>query len=127
MDEKKKILSVEDDAFLRDLLAQKFSSENFHMLYAKTGEEALELAEKELPDIILLDIVLPNMTGFEVLEKLRANTATANIPVVFLSNLGQQSDLDKAVALGAKEFIVKANFSLEEIVKKVKGHLGIEN
>ena len=119
----KKILSVEDDAFLRDLLAQKFSGQSFTMFYAQNGEDALVIAEKEQPDLILLDIILPTMTGFETLEKLRANPATANIPVVFLSNLGQQSDIDKATALGAKEFIVKANHSLEEIIEKVKRHL----
>lgn len=119
----KKILSVEDDAFLRDLLAQKFSSQHFKMFYAQNGEDALVIAEKELPDLILLDVILPTMTGFETLEKLRANPLTTNIPVLFLSNLGQQSDLDRAKALGAKEFIVKANHSLEEIIEKVKIHL----
>jgi len=119
----KKILSVEDDAFLRDLLAQKFSSQHFKMYYAQNGEEALAIARKEAPDLILLDVILPTMTGFEVMEKLQEDPLTQSIPVIFLSNLGQQSDLDKAHNLGAKEFIVKANHSLEEIIEKVKYHL----
>lgn len=119
----KKILSVEDDAFLRDLLAQKFSSEEFNVSYATTGEEALEIAKTEKPDLILLDIVLPSMTGFEVLENLKQNPETQNIPVIFLSNLGQRTDIEKGQELGAVDFIIKANHSLEEIVEKVKQQL----
>ncbi|MDZ7726294.1 MAG: response regulator [Candidatus Campbellbacteria bacterium] len=118
--DKKKVLAVEDDLFLKELLAGKLSDDEFDVSYAATGEDALELADSEKPDIILLDILLPGMSGFEVLEKLKADEGTKDIPVVILSNFGQTEDIEKGKSLGAVDFLVKANNSLDAIVEKVR-------
>jgi len=89
-------------------------------LYASNGDEALALAATEMPDIILLDILLPGMSGYDVLEKLKSDTATKHIPVVILSNFGQKEDIAKGKALGAVDYLVKANNSLDAIVAKVR-------
>ncbi len=119
----KKILIVEDDTFLMSLLARKLSSKGYKLSIAKDGVQALEVTKNEKPDTILLDILLPNMNGFEVLEKIKASDDTKNIQVIMLSNLGQQTDIDKALKLGASQFLVKANTSPDEIVTKIEGIL----
>jgi len=116
----KKVLAVEDDLFLKELLAGKFPDDEFNVLYASNGDEALALAATEMPDIILLDILLPGMSGYDVLEKLKSDTATKHIPVVILSNFGQKEDIAKGKALGAVDYLVKANNSLDAIVAKVR-------
>jgi len=115
-----KVLIAEDDVFLRDLLSQKLSKEAFSVFYANNGAEAVELAKKEIPDVILLDIIMPGMNGFEALEKIKADDTTKHIPTVFLSNLGQEEDIRRGQELGAIEFLVKANYSLDAIVKKIQ-------
>ena len=115
-----KILAVEDDNFLRDLLARKLGHENAEFITAVDGENALKILETETPSIILLDLILPGMDGFEVLTKIKENPKTKDIPVVILSNLGQESDIQKAKQLGAAEFLVKANFSIDEVIGKIK-------
>ncbi|MDQ3076889.1 MAG: response regulator [bacterium] len=119
----KKILIVEDDTFLMSLLARKLSSKGYKLSIAKDGLQALEVTKNEKPDTILLDILLPHMNGFEVLEKLKASDDTKNIQVIMLSNLGQQTDIDKALKLGASQFLVKANTTPDEIVTKIEGIL----
>lgn len=115
-----KILTVEDDLFLKELLAGKLADDEFDVAYASNGEEALALAASENPDIILLDILLPGMSGYEVLEQLKANENTASIPVLILSNFGQPEDIEKGKSLGAEDFLVKANNSLDAIVERVR-------
>lgn len=115
-----KILTVEDDLFLKELLAGKLTDDEFDVSYASSGEEALALASSESPDIILLDILLPGMSGYEVLEKLKSNEDTASIPVLILSNFGQPEDIEKGKSLGAVDFLVKANNSLDAIVERVR-------
>jgi len=115
-----RILIVEDDNFLRDLLARKLTHEKYDLLVAANGEEGLELAKNEHPSIILLDLILPGMDGFEVLTAIKADPNTANIPVIILSNLGQESDIDKAKKIGADEFLIKSNFSIDEVVAKMR-------
>jgi CheY-like chemotaxis protein len=88
------------------------------VVHAGDGKEALRKAHDEEPDIIMLDIILPGMNGFEILEKLKSDETLADIPVAFLSNLGQKEDVEKGKKLGAVDFIVKANHSLDEIVKR---------
>lgn len=119
-DKKFKILAVEDDNFLRDLLSRKLGKENSEFITAIDGEEALKILETETPSIILLDLVLPGIDGFEVLKKIRENPRTKDIPVVILSNLGQDSDIEKAKSLGANDFLIKANFSIDEVIEKIK-------
>lgn len=113
---KPKVLIVEDDKFLRELAAQKLTKEGFDLSAAMDGEQGIALAEKVIPEVILLDILLPGIDGFEVLKRIRANAALKGARVVMLSNFGQTEDLEKAKALGADRFLVKANFTLDEII-----------
>lgn len=112
------ILLVEDDTFLIDILVQKFKSDGYSVIHAGDGETALKKVHENNPDLIFLDIILPGMNGFEVLKKLKDDDTIGNIPVAFLSNLGQKEDIEKGKRLGAVDFIVKANHSLDEIVDK---------
>jgi len=112
------ILLVEDDTFLIDILVQKFQSDGYEVIHAGDGETALEKAHENEPDLIFLDIILPGMNGFEVLKQLKDDEKIKDIPVAFLSNLGQKEDIEKGKRLGAIDFIVKANHSLEEIVDR---------
>ena len=115
---------VEDDALLSDLVARKFTSLNFDMVYAPSGEDALEkIAHDEKPQLILLDIRLPGIDGFEVLRTLKANPDTAKIPVIVFSNFGEDSDVEKARELGAEQFIVKISLTLDQLVDVVKESL----
>ena len=113
------ILLVEDDKFLIDILIQKFESGGFNVIHAGNGEDALQKANDNQPDVILLDIILPGMNGFEVLKRLN-DSPVQGTPVAFLSNLGQKEDIEKGKKLGARDFIVKANHSLDEIVDKTR-------
>jgi DNA-binding response OmpR family regulator len=115
-----KLLIVEDDKFLRDLAVQKLSKEAFQLSAAMDGEQGIAMAEKELPTVILLDILLPGIDGFEVLRRIRANPALEKTSVAMLSNFGQREDIEKALGLGADQFFIKANYTLDEIVEEVK-------
>jgi DNA-binding response OmpR family regulator len=118
------ILIVEDDKFLRELLVRKLENEGFKIVRAIDGEEALKKIKEELPQLILLDLVLPGIDGFEVLRRIKGDPATSKVPVIILSNLGQREEVEKGIQLGANDYLVKAHFTPEEIVKKVKGVLG---
>lgn len=115
-----KILIVEDDKFLRDLIVQKLKREGFATSEAVDGEEGLKIAKDKRPDIILLDLILPGLDGFEVLRQIKSDNSTASIPVIVLSNLGQKEDMDRAIAGGAEAFMVKAHFTPGEIIAKIK-------
>ena len=117
---KPKLLIVEDDKFLRDLATKTLEKQYLQVIAAVDGEQGIALAEQELPDIILLDILLPGLDGFEVLKRARANPALAKTKIAMLSNFGQREDIEKALKLGADKFFVKANFTLDEIVSEVK-------
>ena len=117
------LLMVEDDKFLRDLIVQKLIREGFKMKEAVDGEEGLKMVREERPDLILLDLILPGLDGFEVLKRLKADAASKDIPVIVLSNLGQKEDMDRAMAAGAEAFMVKAHFTPGEIVAKIKATL----
>lgn len=118
------VLVVEDDKFLRELLVRKLFGEGFTIESAIDATGAFDILSKWKPDIILLDLILPGEDGFSILEKIKKNKDTAPIPVVILSNLGQQEDIDRAMALGAMDFMVKANFTLDEIIGKITKALG---
>jgi DNA-binding response OmpR family regulator len=120
---KTRVLIVEDDIFLRDLLAQRLNKENLHLIHATDGESAVTLALSEDPDIILLDINLPGMNGFEALEKIKEDAKASLTPVIFLSNFGHQEYIDKGRELGAVDFLVKADNSLDQIVDRIKSVL----
>lgn len=115
-----KVLMIEDDKFLCDLAAKKFSKEGFHVLVAMEGRRGIELAEKELPDVVLIDILLPGLDGFEVLKRLRRNPSFDNTRLIVLSNYGQAEELEKARALGADQFLIKADFTLDDILDAIK-------
>lgn len=119
-----KVLVVEDDKFLRELLVRKLYSEGFTVESAIDAGGAFEILNKFTPNIILLDLILPGIDGFEILSRIKKNNALAGVPVIILSNLGQKEDIDRAMSLGATGFMVKANFTLDEIVNKVRKILG---
>lgn len=119
----KKIVIVEDDNFLMELMARKLTVEDFDVVSAFNGEEGLKKIKEEMPDFVLLDLILPGIDGFEVLENIKKDEKTASIPVVILSNLGQKDDIEKGFRLGADDFLVKAYFTPGEIVEKIRGIL----
>jgi DNA-binding response OmpR family regulator len=115
-----KILLIEDDPFLLSMYSTKFEIEKFNVLVADDGEKGLALAFKELPDIILLDILMPKMNGFEVLENLKASKDTRDIPVILLTNLNQKDEIEKGLSIGADDYLIKAHFMPSEVVEKIK-------
>jgi DNA-binding response OmpR family regulator len=115
----RRVLLAEDDRFLRKAAEAALKRQGFTVLPAVDGEEALRVARAEIPDIVLLDLIMPKLQGFEVLRALKADPATASIPVIILSNLGQDSDVKQAMEAGAVGYFVKANLSLQDLVKRV--------
>lgn len=120
---KRKILIVEDDQFLVKIYQTKLEKEGFEINIALDGEEGLQKTTGFKPDLILLDLILPKMNGFEVLKKLKENPATKNIPVIVLSNLGQESDVKQGMELGAVDYLIKSDHSISEIIEKIKKEL----
>jgi len=116
----KRIMIAEDDQFLANAYRVKLERENFEVSIVYQGKELLDKVEDFKPHLILLDLVMPLMDGFEALKALKANKSTESIPVLITSNLGQQTDLDKSMKLGAVDYIIKSNVSLKDIVKKIK-------
>lgn len=116
------VLLVEDDSFLRDICSKKLAKEGFTVHEAIDGSQALEGVVKIKPDIVLLDIILPAIDGFQILNEIRGNAdkKVAKVPVIMLSNLGQEDDIKKALDAGANDYMVKAHFTTEEIVGKIK-------
>ncbi len=120
MNQKNKVLLIEDDLSLLKIYSNKLKINQFDVSVATTGDEGLRKAQVEKPNIILLDLILPGKDGFLVLEELKKNAETEKIPVVILSNLGQKSDIEKGRALGAVDYLVKADESLVDLVEKIK-------
>jgi len=122
-EDKKKILIVEDDEFLRSLAAKRLSKEGLLVKDAVDGDAALSAIRAEKFDLILLDLLLPGTDGFAVLEQSRAIENGREVPIVVFSNLGEKSDIERAKKLGANDFLVKANFTLDDIVAKIQSIL----
>jgi len=120
----KKILFVEDESTLQKTFGEILKQEGYEMIPALDGEIGLRLAKTKKPDLILLDLILPKVHGFEVLKKLKEDNETKDIPVIVLTNLEGIGDVDKAIELGATTYLVKANYSLEEVIEKIKKALG---
>jgi len=120
---KSKVLIIEDDRFLLKLYADKLQREGFEVLSSLTGEEGLNKISAEKPDLIILDLILPGKNGFEVLSELKLNPGTKDIPVIILTNLGQEADVKKGLELGADTYLVKTDFSLSQLPEVVKGVL----
>ncbi len=117
----KKILIVEDDRFLRELISKKLDAEEeYNIVQAVDGESAIKKIGEEDPDLVLLDLILPGIDGFEVLSRVKNNPELMDTPVVILSNLGQKEEVDKGLELGAIDFLIKAHFTPGEIIKKIK-------
>lgn len=114
------ILLVDDDEFLSNIYKTKFEMEKFKVYQAEDGGEALTMVKRKKPDVILLDVLMPKMDGFTVLEKLKQSEKTKNIPVILHTNLGQKEDVEKGFSRGAVDYIIKAHFKPSEIVDKVK-------
>ena len=117
---KTKILIVEDDNFLVEMYTTKFELEGFDVISAEDGKKGLEMVSREKPDIILLDILMPVMDGFAVLDALKKDKTTADIPVILLTNLGQKDDVKKGFEKGAVGYLIKAHFMPSEVVEKIK-------
>lgn len=116
----KKILIIEDDKFLRELITQKLIKEGYDIIEAADGEKGIKSVKKEKPDLILLDLILPGIDGFEVLAKIKENPVLSQIPVIILSNLGQKDDIERGLKIGAVDYLIKAHFTPGEIIEKVK-------
>jgi two-component system sensor histidine kinase/response regulator len=116
----KKILIIEDDAFLGDALTQKLKNEGFEAVLVRDGLEGFEAIKSAKPDLILLDIILPKMNGYEILEAKQKDSSIAGIPVIIVSNSGQPVEINRALALGVKDYLVKAQFDPEEVLVKVR-------
>lgn len=123
--EKKKILIVEDDGILQKALQEYLLAEGFETLSALNGEEGVNIAKEKKPDLILLDIILPKMDGYEVLKTVKLDDVTKNIPIIILTNLGSLNDVEKALELGATTYLIKADYKLEEVANKIKEILNI--
>lgn len=117
--DKKKILLIEDDPFIAEMYAIKFKEE-FDFDVASDGEKGLQKLAEKRPDLILLDIIMPKMDGFEVLQKIKSDQNLSLIPVVLLTNLGQKENIKKGLQMGAIDYIIKAHFTPSEVVEKVK-------
>ena len=117
------VLIVEDDAFLRRLLVEKMGKSGFTVAEATNGTEVFDYLKTTMPDVILLDLMMPDTDGFEVLQKIKASPTTQNTPVIVLSNLGEKENIEKAMSLGAVDYMVKAHFVPDEIVTKVQSIL----
>jgi DNA-binding response OmpR family regulator len=119
------VMIIEDDKFLReDLYGRKLRAAGFTVESAEDGDTAFRMLATMIPDIVILDLVLPGMDGFEILQKIREGEKTKDVPVIIVSNLGQQEDVDKAMELGATDFMVKANFTLDEIASRIRSIIG---
>lgn len=120
----KRVLIVEDDRFLRRACQKRLEQQGYVVLTAQDGEEALQVARAEIPDLILLDLLMPKLTGLEVLRVLRQDAATRDIRVLVLSNSSRQGDVDTIRDLGIEGYCVKANLSLADLSERVKELLG---
>ena len=116
---KARILLVEDDSFLSSMYVTKLTMSGYDSIVAADGQEGFTKAQQEKPDLILLDIILPKMDGFEVLEKVKKDENTKDIPVVLLTNLGQKEDIDRGLKLGADDYLIKAHFTPSEVMGKI--------
>ncbi len=120
----KKILLVEDEEIIIDLLQRKLQKEGYEVSVARDGEEGLKVMREVKPDLILLDIVMPKMGGFEVMEEMAKEPDLKKIPVIVISNSGQPVELDRAQELGAKDWLIKTEFDPQEVIDKVVKQIG---
>jgi len=128
MAKRNKILLIEDEVYLIKIYGNKLKMSGFDVSVATTGDEGLHKVMTDKPDLILLDLILPaGKDGFQVLEEIKKNPSTKKTPVIILSNLGQQSDIESCMSLGAVDYLVKADVSLPNVVEKIKKYLSPAN
>ena len=120
----KKIIIIEDEEVLLELLQKKLIQEGYQVDAARDGQEGLKKIKEDKPDLILLDIVMPKMGGFEVIKQVNQDEGLKNIPIIIISNSGQPVELDRAKELGVRDWLIKTDFDPEEVVTKVKKQLG---
>jgi len=118
--QKVKIVLIEDDVFLAGMYVTKLELEGYEVKLASDGEKGIKAVEEEMPELVLLDIILPKVSGFEVLKHLKGNADTKKIPILLLTNLGQRDDVSKGLKLGAEDYLIKAHFMPSEVVDKIK-------
>lgn len=116
----KKILFIEDESALQKTFEDMLKSQEYEMISATDGEIGLRLAKTKNPDLILLDLILPKLAGLDVLKQLKQDSKTKNIPVIILTNLEDMENIEKALSLGAMTYLVKASYTLEEVLEKIK-------
>jgi CheY-like chemotaxis protein len=114
------ILIIEDDKFFRDLVSKKLENSGFEVILAADSKETFALLEEKIPSLIISDLILPGLDGFELISMIKKDEKTKGIPLIVLSNLGQKDEIEKAMSLGAIDFLVKVNFTPDEIVNKIK-------
>ncbi len=115
----KRVLIIEDDSFLQGLESSKLKKEGYEVIVTDNGEEAMQKINEPNIDIILLDLMLPNFDGFDILKKIRETENLSKTPVIVFSNLSEEKDIDKAKTMGATDFMIKSNFTLDELTEKV--------
>ncbi len=120
---KKKVLVIEDDKSMQGIYKTKLQQEGYEVIQALDGEEGVKKSKTEKPDLIILDLILPKIDGFEVLKKIKANKKTSGISVIILSNLGQKEDLEKGLALGADDYLIKAMHPITDVLLKIRKQL----
>lgn len=123
MDKQKTILVAEDDTLYASVYQNKLTKEGYNVVVVGDGAQAVKKASELMPDLILMDLIMPEMDGFTALEKIKSGSDTKGIKVVVMSNLGQDSDIKRAKDLGAEEYFVKANISIQELVEKIEQYI----
>lgn len=117
---KKTIILIDDEKYITDLYSKKFLQEGFNVFTANNGRDGIKLIKIYKPDLILLDIVMPQCDGFTVLKEIKSETETKNIPVIVLTNLGSETDKKEAINLGAGDYVIKVNFTPAQMAEKIK-------
>ncbi len=123
MADKKTIMLVEDDTFVSDIYQTKLEQEGYAVQVAENGLEAMKLLEKGVPDLVLLDIVMPYMDGMEVLKKMKDDERWKNIPVILLTNLSEREKVEEGLGVGANDYLIKSHFTPSEVIEKIKSLL----
>ena len=127
MEAQKSILLIEDEKFLNQLLKNRLQKEGIKVTIAFNGEEGLKFLRSEKFDLILLDLILPRISGFELMEIISADPSIKSSPIIIISNLGQETDIAKGKCLGAIEYFIKARVSIDELIKQIKKFMGAQN
>jgi len=122
-EKKQKILMIDEDRFFRKIYRDKLSRLGFDFVEATNGIEGLNKVIAEKPDLVILDLILPRKNGFDVLIDIKSNRNTENIPVIILSNLGQESDIQRGLSIGAEAYLIKTEASLSKVIEKVREQL----